>query len=136
LAGPIWGLGAAVVAYGVSVATGLLAWAAIAKVGAWINLFNLMPVWQLDGGRGFNAMNRGQRWTAVAVVAGALLITQEGMLILLLITGIGRALTGKGNERGDYTACVVYCALVVVLSVMCKIPVPIEALVTVPGESG
>ncbi len=26
---------------------------ALAKVGAWINVFNLIPVWQLDGSRGF-----------------------------------------------------------------------------------
>jgi Zn-dependent protease len=49
LAGPIWGLGAAGIAWLVFLATGWAAWGAIARVGAWINLFNLLPVWQLDG---------------------------------------------------------------------------------------
>src|SRR5262245_12629675 len=48
LAGPLWGLGAALAAYVVFLATGWSSWAAIARVGAWINLFNLLPVWQLD----------------------------------------------------------------------------------------
>jgi Zn-dependent protease len=30
-------------------------------VGGWINLSNLLPVWQLDGGRAFNALSRQQR---------------------------------------------------------------------------
>src|SRR2546430_11600704 len=55
LAGPIWGAGAAIAAYGVYLATGAGIWGAIAHVGAYINLFNLLPVWQLDGGRGFRS---------------------------------------------------------------------------------
>jgi len=30
--------------------------ARIAHFGAWVNLFNLVPVWQLDGARGFRAL--------------------------------------------------------------------------------
>jgi len=41
LAGPIWGLGAAVVAYALSLAFDSPMMRAIATVGAWINLFNL-----------------------------------------------------------------------------------------------
>src|SRR4051794_23892251 len=49
LAGPVWGLGAATAAYVAFLATGWAYWGAIAKVGAVINLFNLLPFWQLDG---------------------------------------------------------------------------------------
>ena len=69
LAGPIWGLGAALVCYLVYLLTGLQAWAALAEIGAWINLFNLTPVWQLDGAHGFKALSRQQRWIAVAAIA-------------------------------------------------------------------
>ena len=55
LAGPIWGLGAAIVCAIVPVVTGQPIWAALARFGAWINLFNLMPIWQLDGGRAFRS---------------------------------------------------------------------------------
>ena len=49
LAGPIWGFAAALVSLVVYVVTGSAIWLAIARVGAWINLFNLTPFWQLDG---------------------------------------------------------------------------------------
>src|SRR5256885_5819705 len=52
LAGPLWGLGAALAAYAVYRATGVGVWGAIAHMGALVNLFNLVPVWQLDGARG------------------------------------------------------------------------------------
>ena len=68
LAGPVWGLGAAIAAWLVALATGAPIWMAIAELTAFINLFNLTPVWQLDGSRGFNAMTRNDRWTAVATI--------------------------------------------------------------------
>ncbi|MBV8200299.1 MAG: site-2 protease family protein, partial [Acidobacteria bacterium] len=58
LAGPIWGLGAALVAWvGFLLGWGQV-WGAVARFGAWINLFNLLPFWQLDGGRAFHALSR------------------------------------------------------------------------------
>ena len=49
LAGPIWGLGSAIAAWLAAVTTGLPIWYAIAYTAAWLNLFNLLPIWQLDG---------------------------------------------------------------------------------------
>src|SRR3989449_3180384 len=69
LAGPLWGLGAAAAAYAAYLGTGGGIWAAIAHFGAWVNLFNLVPVWQLDGGRGFPALTRRQRGIAAAGIA-------------------------------------------------------------------
>ena len=45
LAGPWWGLGAAAACYGIYAAGGSPYWAEVARLGAWINLFNLLPVW-------------------------------------------------------------------------------------------
>src|SRR5438094_5229602 len=53
LAGPLWGLGAALAAYAVDRATGAGARGGIAHLGALGNRFNLVAVWQLDGARGF-----------------------------------------------------------------------------------
>jgi Zn-dependent protease len=92
LAGPWWGLGAAVAAYAGSVLGGGALWMAIAKVGAWINLLNLIPIWPLDGGRGFTALTREHRWTAVASLGAGWIITRDGLFMLLLIVAIGRAL--------------------------------------------
>ncbi len=53
----------------------------MARVGAWINLFNLFPVWQLDGSQGVRALSRGQRW--LAVLALSLLLHYIGLVVAL-----------------------------------------------------
>src|SRR6266516_2996578 len=106
LAGPIWGLGAAVVAYAVYRATGSGIWGAIAHYGAWVNLFNLLPVWQLDGGRGFRALTRGQRWIAAAMIGAMWLVTGEGLLVLLGLAAAASAGFTEGADQPDPTILV------------------------------
>jgi Zn-dependent protease len=125
LAGPIWGLGAAAAAYGVSLALDSPRWAAIAQFGALINLFNLMPLGTLDGGRAFRSLSRSQRWLAVVVVATMWSLTSEPMLILLLLVGILYALGGRTPRQPDSGALLQYAALVILLSMMTQIPVPL-----------
>ena len=124
LAGPLWGLGAALAAYAVYRATGIGAWGAIAHFGAWVNLFNLVPVWQLDGARGFRALTRQQRWIAVAVIALMWLVTSEGLLVLLGIAAVAAAGFGRAAEEPDDTALLQYAFLVGVLSLMTRLAVP------------
>ncbi len=70
LAGPIYGLGAAAFTLVLWFATQEPILAAIVGVGAWLNLFNLMPIGPLDGGRAFHAMSRPQKFLAATTVAG------------------------------------------------------------------
>jgi Zn-dependent protease len=124
LAGPIYGLGAALACYALFALTNISLLGAVARSGAWINLFNLVPVWQLDGGRGFNAMNRMQQWRMTALVAVAWALSGEGLLILLLI-GCGYRLFAKPasrepNRRAEWT----YGALIVALSALSQISLP------------
>lgn len=128
LAGPVWGMGTALAAYAIFLVTASPGWGAIAEVGAWINLFNLLPVWQLDGAHGFRALTRQQRWLATAVIAVMWFVTAEGLLLLLLIGSGGAAWFGKPAERPDGRALVEYVALVVVLALLTTIPVPVGAL--------
>ena len=85
LAGPVWGLAACVVAWSIYYATGAPIFGAIGRFSAWLNLFNLLPVWQLDGGHAFKALNRTERWIATGVTGGMLLMTGEGLLVLIVI---------------------------------------------------
>ena len=124
LAGPLWGLGAALAAYGIYELTGAPIWAAISQVGAWINLFNLLPIPPLDGGRGFRSLSRGQRWIVVAAMAGMWAVTKEGLLVLLVIVAAWRALSEKTKVEPDQKGLLQYTLLVVTLSAMCLIPVP------------
>ena len=123
LAGPIWGLAAAAVSYAVYRATDNQTWGAIAQVGAWINLFNLLPVWQLDGARGFRALAHADRWIVVALVALMWVATHEGLLVLLFLVSGYAAFRGSAPEEGDRRALFEFGMLVVVLSLMTRIPV-------------
>lgn len=124
LAGPIWGLAAALVAYGIFAITNEPIWGAIARVGAWINLFNLLPVWQLDGGRGFRALSRAERFSIALLLAATWWWTREGLLILLLLAAGVRALAVGSSETGDRIALAQFAVLVVSLSALTLIPIP------------
>lgn len=115
LAGPIWGLGAALAAWLIYLGTGAPIWAAIARLGAWINLFNLLPVWQLDGGRGFRALSRGQRLLAAAAIGAAWWFTREGLLVLLILAA-GFHLFSAMPKQGDRVALAQYVVLIAALS--------------------
>ena len=116
LAGPIYGLGAALFALGLWQVTGLPIFAAIAGVGAWINLFNLLPFGSLDGGRGFRAMSRIQKLVATACVAVAWYLSGDGMLILLLLGCVAQLLAHKTGEPGYPKATWIYCLSIILLT--------------------
>jgi len=123
LAGPIYGLGAALFAAALAWLTGWQVLFAIAKTGAWINLFNLVPVWQLDGGRAFRALTRRQRWLAVGALAAIWFVSGESMIVLLLLGAGFRALEKTAPVAGDRRALVEYVALAATLAAMCRLVV-------------
>jgi Zn-dependent protease len=125
LAGPLWGLGASLAAYGVFLVTALGIWAAIAQWSARINLFNLLPIWQLDGGRGFHALSRGQRWIVVSAIGLAWFVTHEGLLGLLLIGATFTAAVGKPAQRPHGAALGKYLFLLGALSGLSAVRVPL-----------
>jgi Zn-dependent protease len=121
LAGPVWGLGAAVAAaVGGQLGGGPL-WLAVAHTGAWLNLFNLMPIWQLDGSRAFSALSCMHRWIATAALAGAWLITHDGIVLLVLVVAIGRSLMRGNNTTADRGALGLFVFLVVALAIIFQV---------------
>lgn len=125
LAGPIWGLGAAVVAWLIGVWFQLPLAIAVAKVGAWLNLFNLTPVWQLDGSRAFRALNKKQRILAVLSVAAAFFFAAgdvHGILVIVLGFGVFRLFEKSSESNGDGRALVEYIVLVIALSAIASLP--------------
>jgi Zn-dependent protease len=129
LAGPIYGLGASVAAMVLWLITGRRQpiFLAIATVNAWINLFNLMPIWTLDGGRAFRAFSRAQKWFAAAAVAASYFVIRDGMLLVLLIVVAARALfpAHRTDEPGDRRAAAQYVLLVILLSAICLLRAPL-----------
>lgn len=125
LAGPIWGLAAALVAAAVFFVTQAPIWGAIARVGAWINLFNLLPVWQLDGGRGFRALSRSERFWVTGLLAALWFWTGEGLLVLLLLVAGFRTFSAEAGASGDRVAFSQFVVLLAALSALTLIKVPL-----------
>jgi Zn-dependent protease len=125
LAGPLWGLGAAVVSFALFLWTRSELWAAVAHVGAWMNLFNLIPVWQLDGSRGIKPLNRAQVWILAAVAMLMWAAVSDGMLILVALVLAYQA-TRKPSQgiEPDWPITLQFSGLIVALSLLCLIPLP------------
>jgi Zn-dependent protease len=121
LAGPVWGLGAGLAAYAVFRITGAPIWGAIAQLTGFINLFNLIPVWQLDGSRGFHALSRSQRWVVVATLAAAFWLTNQGLLLLIGGVAIYRALQ-PAEPKPNSAALATFLMLIVALTWLATIP--------------
>jgi Zn-dependent protease len=89
LAGPILGSVATLVPLGIWLATGEELWRALAYIGFLINLFNLIPVVPLDGGRAMAALSP---WVWFAGYAGLIALTilfpNPIMILILLLGGI------------------------------------------------
>jgi Zn-dependent protease len=122
LAGPVWGAAAAVLALALGFALGRPILFAIARVGAWINVFNLLPLWQLDGGRGFAALSRRQRWIAAAVAWVLALTGVDGVYFLVAIAATFRAAApstgapGSAPAMGDGNILLTYVGLLIGLA--------------------
>ena len=108
----------AVVAWLMGLLTEAPIWFAIARIGAWINLFNLIPIWQLDGGRGFRALTRKQRGIALVIAFAMWSVTQETMLLLICFGALYRLFSKDFPEQPDNLTLVQYGGLVVFLSTL------------------
>ena len=116
LAGPLFGLFATLATWAAHLATGWESLAAIARVGAWINLFNLLPLGTLDGGRGFSSFTRLQRGIATALLALCWAGTHEGLLLLLALCAGARTFIGRAASEPDWPAFAQYIFLSAALS--------------------
>jgi len=129
LAGPIWGLGAALAAYGAYLAMRAPVWGAIAQTGGYINLFNLIPIWQLDGGRGFRSLSRPERWLAAGALVATWAVTRQGLLILLATGAVYRAFNADAPRERDWQTLASYVGLIVALTWLSLLHVPTGGLV-------
>lgn len=119
LAGPIWGVAAAIFFQLSGILTGNALWFALAHTTAYINLFNLIPIWQLDGGRGFRALNRAQRTWAIGLMGVMWYFTGAGLFLILALGAAYRIFWQKDfPAQGDSGAFVQYAALLITLGAL------------------
>lgn len=83
-------------------------WAALARAGAWLNIFNLIPVWQLDGGQAAAALGRTARiLLCIAAIGGGLLLRENLLFIFALGAGY-RVFTRDLPERPSTSSAVYF----------------------------
>ena len=128
LAGPMYGLLAALACYGIFVATHLPIFLVLVYVGAWINFLNLVPVLGLDGAQATFALSKLQRGliAATCAVLFGLTIT-NGELFgqttqwIFAIVGLGmtwRCFTRDEPEKPSTRTFLYFQALILVLGVI------------------
>jgi Zn-dependent protease len=118
LAGPLWGLGAAIAAALAGKLGGGPMFLAIAHTGAWLNLFNLTPIWHLDGSRGFASLNRLYRWLATSSLLVAWMITHDGLVLLATLVAVWRSFTSPDDVAEDHGALALFVSITIALAVV------------------
>jgi len=103
--GPLLGTIGAIACVGIGLATGNLFWYALASSGFLLNLFNLLPISPLDGGRIIGVISP-KLWILGLLGAGALFyVTWSPIVALILIMGsyqIYSAFKQSKTERAAY----------------------------------
>jgi Zn-dependent protease len=111
LAGPIYGLFPTVFCAALFFVTHAGIWSALASTNALINLFNLVPVWQLDGSRGMHSFTRNQR-LAILGLALALWAAGSGIFFAIALGASYRLLfTKDASPKPDNSGLMQYAAL-------------------------
>jgi Zn-dependent protease len=89
LAGPVLGTIGCLVPAGIWLAGGSELWQALAFTGFFLNLFNLLPVLPLDGGRAMSALSP-RIWVIgfLILVAAAVVFPNPIILIIVLLGGL------------------------------------------------
>ncbi len=135
LAGPVFGLGAAVLCLALAWSTHSVLFLLLANIGAWYNLFNLTPIFGFDGAQATYALSRIQR----ALIAGmsalffALTVVDSNAnragtqwVLLFVAAGMGwRCFTNDAPEAPHSRTLIVFLALVLLFGFMLYLtPVP------------
>ncbi len=87
LAGPVLGSLACLVPVAIWQATGNEFWQALAFVGFFLNLFNLLPVLPLDGGRAMAALSPWVWYAGYAALVALTFVFPNPIMILILLLG-------------------------------------------------
>jgi Zn-dependent protease len=87
LAGPILGSIATLVPLGIWLATGSDFWQALAFIGFFLNLFNLLPILPLDGGRAMAALSPWVWLVGLIGLVAMVFFFPSPILLLILLLG-------------------------------------------------
>ena len=97
----------------------------MARAAAWLNLFNLLPIGFLDGGRGFRALSQMQRFVVTAALGAAWAATHDGLVALLFFVSAFRSIGGRAPEEHDTGALAQFLLLIAALTALTSIPIEV-----------
>ena len=100
LAGPILGSVGAAACWIAGEATGSELLVALAFVGFFLNLFNLIPIVPLDGGRAAGALHPALWFVGLLLMVGLVVVRPNPILVLIVVIG-GLDLWNRWRARGD-----------------------------------
>ena len=100
LAGPILGSVGAAALWAVGEATGSELLVALAFVGFFLNLFNLIPIVPLDGGRAAAALHPAIWFLGLLMMVGLVVVRPNPILVIIVVLG-GLDLWRRWRERGE-----------------------------------
>jgi Zn-dependent protease len=100
LAGPILGSVGAAVVWGYAEATDSELLLAIAFTGFFLNLFNLLPIVPLDGGRAVAALHPAMWLVGFAALIALVFVSPNPILLLIVVLG-GLELWNRWSHRND-----------------------------------
>ena len=115
LAGPFAGWIASMICLAIWWKTGDALWAGLARVSAWLNVLNLIPVWILDGGTAANALGRTQRFLLSTASLALWLFLGEAVFLLVGAGAAFRAFTKDLPEKPSLMITAYYVAVMVCL---------------------
>ena len=104
LAGPLTGLALASACQAVGLLTGDPFWYACANIGAFLNLFNMIPVPPFDGGRVIGAVWPGMWLAGIVIFVAAAILLHVPIFMVLVVALLGlpavvAAFRGKSDPR-------------------------------------
>jgi len=109
LAGPVLGTLGALACIPIASATGDEFWQALAFTGLFLNLFNLLPVVPLDGGRAMAPLSPWMWWVGLAALAVlAFVFPNPIILIILLLAAFETYRRWKARKTDDPTSRAYY----------------------------
>lgn len=124
LAGPLFGLGAALFCLGLFAWTHQQVYLALAHTGAFINLLNLIPVLGLDGAQATYALTKLQRGLLLASALALFAVMQEGVFLFLAAGLAWRLFTRDEPAEASNKTMIFYLLLLFSLGAFLKIVPP------------
>lgn len=121
IAGPEWGCYATMACYALWLYTGLPIFMAIGHTSAYINLFNLIPVWQLDGSRAIASLSQNQRLMLMGLAALLAFQFRDGLIWIIAGVMLWRGFRPAPEGQNDASGAWIYAGILTALVLLCDV---------------